>query len=146
MAHPTTPTDQQLDQQLADYTDQVLTGRQPTEKTGGSELESLQETVLLLNTAVRAARPDPTTAARMRKNVLSHWKRPTPAWQFPATWSRPAMVLAGLGALLLVAIALLLSTSGDQITGSAEGSTLFSALLIIAGLVLIFVLLRKYHH
>jgi hypothetical protein len=135
------PSEQELDQQLASFADQLLDKRGEHEVSGDAGMNGLEETIIQLNTAAQAARPDPAASARMRKNIMAQWQKPAPSWQLNFSWLRYA--LAASAALFILAAAFLLTSNGETLTGAAQGSWLWPAGLVIAGIILIIVILRK---
>jgi len=72
------PHAQQLDDQLAYFTDRVLSGENETEMDENfdqAELAELQKTVLRIKAAAQAAQPGEATALRIRSRLLLEWKQ-----------------------------------------------------------------------
>jgi hypothetical protein len=135
-----------LDDQLAEFTDQILAGGDETqmdEVLDQAELMELQKTVLRLKTAAQAARPSRAVTARVRAQLLLEWKKGRqpehPLSKF-FTWSWPRLALAGgLAVLSVIAIfTLFFSTPlGAPLMGTAEGPSVWAIVIILAGIVVI---------
>jgi hypothetical protein len=144
-----------LDDQLADFADQVLAGENETSMDAlpnQAELAELQKTILKMKTAVRAAHPSPETSARMRTRLLQAWeqeKQPVrpPSKRFTWPWPLPRFALVGgLAVLSILGLLVLLSApAGTPLMGTADGSPILALLSIIVGLVIISVFLWLDH-
>jgi len=147
--------EQQLDDQLSEFTDQIMSGsgqENMDEVFSGTELVELQKAVLQMKTAAQVARPTAEANARVRSRLLSEWKQsqlPKRPASRHFSWSLPRVVLAGgLAIISLVGLSLLF-TSGSLTTtplmGTAEGSPIGALFFIIIGAVLVAWLLWRDH-
>jgi hypothetical protein len=148
--------DQQLDNQLCDFTDQVLSDENEAkmqETLNPSELAKLQKAILRMKAATQTARTNEAAAVRIRTRLLTEWKkdkqaeRQTPK-RFAWNWTAPRMALAGGFAILVIfgAIALFSPTTAP-LMGTAEGSSqTWSPLFILAGIIIIVLLLWNNRH
>src|SRR5258708_14109082 len=120
----TSKPESNLDDQLADYTDQLLDGGRRTPPTPPSkELRGLEETVLKLEQTVQAGAVDPKVLKRMQADFNSRLRnggaRPRPAWQSNQTRRRMVLVYALIVLLLISLFSLPFLTSG---TGSIQAT------------------------
>jgi len=147
--------EQQLDNQLADFTDQVLSGENEATlqaSTTLDELIELQKTVLLMKSAAEKARTDSEASARIRSRLLTEWKKTQQAERatskrFNWKWTMPRLALAGgFAVLVLIGVVTLLPKSTTPLTATAEGSRPWSPFLILAGIIIIAVILWRNRH
>lgn len=124
------PEAQNFDEQLAAFTDLVLSQDEIVEMTEETEqqveLQKLQETVLRMKFAARQALPDVKIRERIRKNLLSEWQsgnRSASAGQKGVSGLRkfPAITLAGGFALILLIGVLLVSLPDNAPLNAAAG-------------------------
>jgi hypothetical protein len=95
------PDDRLLDEQLAEYTDQLLGASAPEQEpelSPDGELRALQETVRQVAHIVGADAPDAAMAERIRSNLKAYWQRTlTPPARAPLArmsfWQRVRQVL-----------------------------------------------------
>ena len=151
------PHAQQLDDQLAYFTDRVLSGENETEMDENfdqAELAELQKTVLRIKAAAQAAQPGEATALRIRSRLLLEWNKgrqvlaQSPQRFIWPSWSLPRMVLAG-GLVVLgvfVVVVLFFTPLAAPLVGAAEGSPVWALLFIVVGIVIISLLLWLDHH
>ena len=150
------PHAQQLDDQLAEFTDRLLSGENELdmeEALNQTELAELQKTVLRMKTAVRAAHPGEAAARRIRSRLLLEWKqgRQTQTRKpqhFDWHWPLPRRALVGgLVVLSVFGIATLFFIPiSAPLMGAAEGSPVWALLFIVVGIVIISLLLWLDHH
>src|SRR5512133_3069206 len=118
--------EQALDDQLARFTDQVLSGNMGGQaEMNDPELANLQQTTLRLQSALHEQsalwvdRPNPAVAARIRSRLHSEWKK---AWQPSRTnWQWTQLAVGGLFILFLAAALFFMSPSAEILPGAAEG-------------------------
>lgn len=153
------PERPELDDRLADFTDQLFSGQEPELAGDDSELRQLQEAVLHLYQAQPEKRPSAAMQARIAARLAQRlrqqqrevkgqtgvqppgwwqklWKRPS-AWQSTRgrqRW-RVAALVASLAAVLLLSLPLL-SEPGSSLPGTAVGnqSSGFVAAIVIVAL------------
>ena len=146
------PLDQELDEQLSKFADQVLSSNEneavvQEEDIEQGELAELQRTVLRLKVAVKTARTNDVTNARIRTRLLAEWKKTRQAElqtpkRFIWNWSLPRVALAGGFIVLIISsVIALLTPSAVPLVGTANGSQTWSPLFILAGIVIIVLLL-----
>jgi len=146
------PLDQELDEQLSKFADQVLSSNEneaivQEEDIEQGELAELQRTVLRLKAAVKTARTNDVTNARIRNRLLTEWKKTRQAKlqtpkRFFWNWSLPRVALAGGFIVLIISgVMALLTPSAVPLVGTASGSQAWSPLFILAGIVVIVLLL-----
>jgi hypothetical protein len=149
------PQDQQLDDQLSKYTDQVLSDENEAnaqEAMNQDELVELKKNVLRMKTAVQTARLSNASEARIRAHLLTEWKKTRKVEQqtpkrFVWNWTLPRIALVGGFAILIIFSAITLSTpTPSPLMGTANGSQGGSPLLILAGIVVIVLLLWHNRH
>jgi hypothetical protein len=156
MADHLKPDVPDLDQQLADFTDEVLSGVQPETQTmlsENQELRPLQETVLRFQRAFGTRQtPNEALARRVQANLIAAWRnqpelQPEPWWR---RWSRGISLPAArrgwapVSALVVVLIVVLAtsllvpaSPSGGGLPGAAGGWAGVIPALLILGIVLV---------
>jgi len=150
------PHEQQLDDQLSEFTDQVLSSDENEAKMqemmNQDELAELQKTVLRMKAAVQTARTSNTSSVRIRTRLLTEWKKNKQAEQqaskrFTWNWSLPRIAMAGGFAVLIIFGAVtLLKSSTTPLIGTADGSQAWSPYIILAGIVIIVLLLWHNRH
>jgi hypothetical protein len=148
--------DQQLDNLLSEFTDQVLSSDEIEAKmlevTNQDELDELRKTVLRMKAAVQMARTSDTTNARIRTRLLQEWKetrraeRQSPK-RFVWNWSLSRLALAGGFAVFIVfGVITLIVPSTTPLIGTADGSHVWSPLFILVGIIIIALLLWRDRH
>ncbi len=145
--------EQQLDDQLSEFTDRVLSGKNEEsmqEIMAQDELVELQQAVLFMKSAAQKARASGEADARIRNRLMMEWRktrqadRPTQK-RFGWNWSMPRLAFAGgFVVLILLSIVTLLDPAETSLTATAEGSQAWSPILIIAGIV--FIVLFFWHN
>jgi hypothetical protein len=151
-----TKTDaQKLDDELAEFTDLVLSDRDETEmepeaSTNQVELAELKKTVLRMKAAVRAADPSGTAKAHVRARLLSEWKMTSQpsSKRFNWPWSLPRLSLVGGLAVLTLAgiVTFFLSPISTPLAGAAEGTPFLALIFIVVGIVIISIFLWLDRH
>lgn len=128
--------EQALDDQLASFTDQVLSST-----TGGQmdmndlELANLQQTALRVQFALWVDRPNAAVAARIRSHLQSEWKK---VWQPSRTnWQWTQLAVGGMFVLFLAAAIFFLAPTTEMLPGTAEGFLPWTPLFIVIGLTFI---------
>jgi hypothetical protein len=125
-----TPRD--LDQELADFTDQILSpGAAQPVPDGDPELAELQETVLLLKQASEEAGVSKEAAARMRARLVRRIQQEMPgrtnAWvDLVATLRQNLGVVIGAIVVVALAITLIVVQPGSlpgELPGTATGGS-----------------------
>lgn len=153
MANMDEGREKQLDDLLAGFSDQVLSGENVNDLADmDQELSELQKTILRLQSASQEARPTPAVTARMRTNLLLAWsqeKRQDEEGSFAGFVAAHQRLLVYGGVFLLFIMVVAVSFSplgGDSLTGTADGSNGNTGLLALAGLLLVailFVIIRR---
>lgn len=154
-----------IDDQLADYTDNILnektTEADENPSTLDPELRALEQTALRLKSTFRDEGPSEEVIRRMRRNIITQWeqqenKRPEPFWKkwMPAgqKWQsqrsrRRIRVAISLGTLLVIlftGVYLLHGTGTEQFATSGQNLNV-SIVFIVGSLVLlaVWINLRK---
>jgi hypothetical protein len=154
----------ELDARIAAFADRVIGDKSAqgsvikpveteTEKEIGenmalAEMAELEETILRFNAAAKAARPDPAAAARISAGVRAAWKKPQGlGWAarlnaFNLSQRLP-VYLAAVLVVVLLAAGLLMQSGTGELTGAALELPLWTPFLLIVGIIIIFVILRK---
>jgi hypothetical protein len=149
------PQDQQLDDQLSKFTDQVLSDENETnaqETMNQDELAELKKNVLRMKAAVQTARISNASDARIREHLLTEWKKTRKAEQqtpkrFVWHWTLPRIALVGgLAILIIFSATTLFTPTPPPLMGTANESQGGSPLLILAGIVVIVLLLWHNRH
>ena len=143
--------DQQLDNQLSEFTDQVLSSNENEAKVqeviNQDELAQLQKTVLRMKAAVQAARMSGATNACIRARLLEEWKKTRQAERtiqkrLVWNWSLSRIALTGGFVILIIfSLTAIFIPSATSLIGTAHGSQAWSPLFIFAGIVIIVLLL-----
>jgi len=156
MADHLKPDVPDLDQELADFTDEVLSGVQPETQTMLSEnpeLRGLQQTVLRFKRAFGTRQtPDEALARRIQANLVAAWRKepelqPEPWWQ---RWWRgitPRPTRRGWGPMVALVVVLLVIMATSLVVpfsptspgpGAAGGwAGLVPAMLILGGVLVV---------
>jgi hypothetical protein len=143
--------EQSLDDQLSEFTDQVLSSDENEAKVqemvNQGELAELQKTVLRIKAAVQAARTSKAPSLRIRTRLMKELEqvkqseRQAPK-HFAWNWSWQLMALSGgLVVLFTFGLIMLLIPSTTTLIGTADGLQAWSPLIIIVGMVVIIFLL-----
>jgi hypothetical protein len=147
--------EQQLDDQLSEFTDQVLSGENEAnmqDAMNHDELVKLQKTVLRMKAAAQTARTNNASNARIRARLLAEWKNSMQAERqsskrFNWNWSLPRLALAGgFIALIIFGATTLFAPTTTPLMGTADGSQTWSPFFILAGIVIIVFLLWHNRH
>jgi hypothetical protein len=147
--------EQQLDYQLSEFTDQVLSGENEAnmqDAINQDELADLQKTVLRMKTAAQTARTDNASNARIRSRLLTEWRNSKQterqsSKRFVWDWTLPRLALAGGFVVLIIFGAVtLLTPATTPLMGTADGSQVWSPLFILAGIIVIVLLLWRNRH
>jgi hypothetical protein len=144
--------EQQLDDQLSEFTDQVLSGENEAkmqETLNPNELAELQKTVLRMKAAAQTARTNDAAVARIRTRLLTEWKKDKQiSKRFVWNWTLPRMALAGgFVILVIVGVITLFKPATTPLMGAAaEGSQTGAPLFILAGIIVIVLLLWNNRH
>jgi hypothetical protein len=161
----------ELDTRLAQFADLVINGKVVQRSADGhllpgeghktencmdeASMAELEETILRLNAAVKAARPDSASSARIAAGVMAARRKPAPlrsgGWLQNLRRGSGLQAAAAFAVLtLLLAAGLLLQSGEGSLTGAAvdlpfSGTSMqwWPPLLIIVGFILVFVLLKK---
>jgi len=159
MADHLKPDTPDLDQQLANFTDEVLSDAQLETQAmmaQNQELRALQEIVLRLKRAFGTRQPDEAMANRVRSNLIAAWRQQQSDPQRDAWWQRWYRRIAGgqtgrvwrpIYALAVVIVVILATTllfpaspaPGGGLPGAAGGLAGFIPALLILGVVLVVV-------
>jgi hypothetical protein len=141
--------DQRLDDQLSEFTDQLLSvdnGIKAKETMNDGELDGFKKSVLRVNSAARMARPGPEVSVRVRARLLKEWKQQQARQPERLTFKRFAwpfsrFALAGsLIILLILGITTIFLPNTTPLMGTAEGWQAWAPLFILVGIALIIVL------
>lgn len=142
--------DQQLDEQLAIYTDAVLAGKPDESGDLPEALSAEAATVQLLQAIIRPQEGvEPAFRHQLTKTLKAEWRQ-QPRRSAPALWKRYRVAMALAAACLLLIAGLWLAgvntLNSTDTVGTAQGTmeTLLVTLLFGAGvLTLLFLLLRR---
>jgi len=155
MNKPFNLQEQQLDDQLSEFTDQVLSNKSEEdmqEIMAQGELAELQKAVLLMKSATKKARTSGDADARIRKRLIMEWKnirqaeRPAPK-RFTWNWNMPRRALAGgFAVLILISVVTLLTPTEAPLTATSGGSQTWSPFVILAGIIIIVFILWHNRH
>ncbi len=149
MNKSSTPHEQQLDEQLSEFADLVLSGgsEEGMDKIANEEeMAKLQKTVLLMKAVAQQARTNPEAKARIHERLRAEWRKTRQAEikkpkAFNWNWNSPRIAFAGgFIALIMVGIAALFIPAGIPLTAAANGLQSWSLFLIILGIGIIFLL------
>lgn len=139
--------EKKLDDQLAEFTDLVLSEKNETNmqvSTTANELAELQETVLRMKSAAKKACADSNANARIRSRLMLEWKKEQRAKRTADkgfNWNMPRLALAGgFVVLMLIGVATLLPTGTTPLTATAGGLRQWSPFLILAGILVIVII------
>jgi anti-sigma-K factor RskA len=141
-----------LDDQLAEFTDQVLSDGNEMFSQETDEMAELQKTVIRMKSAAQAAHADSEAKARIRSRVMMEWKKTqqakqTTAKRFNWNWNMPRLAFAsGLAILILIGVVTLLPPTTTPLTATADGSHPWSPFLVIAGIIIIVYILWRNRH
>ncbi len=151
--------DRELDDQLADFTDKLLSKDETLEASlarEDAELRALQEMVVLLHKAVGEQQPSPATTSRIRSGLIAEWhqlqgkikERPARrlvwsrdflrrlGWSFKRQGRRRLVLgVAAVTTVVLLALVWLFSDAGLELKATAGEGEL--GLLMILGLLLL---------
>jgi hypothetical protein len=142
--------EKQLDDQLASFTDLVLSEKHELNMQASSttdELAELKKTVLRMKAAAIKARADNNANARIRSRLMVEWKKEQQAKRAADkgfNWNMPRLALAGgFVVLMLIGVATLLPTGNTPLTATAGGLRQWSPFLILAGILVIAIILWR---
>jgi hypothetical protein len=151
MSNPSDLHEQQLDDQLSEFTDRVLSGENE-EIMAQDELVELQKAVLLMRSAAQKARASSEADAHIRGHLMTEWKKVRQAERqkskgFNWNWNMPRLALAGgFAVLILISVVSLLSPAETPLTATANGSQSWTPAIVILGIVIIvFIFWRNRH-
>ncbi len=140
------PDNSSLDDELARFADQLLAGGGP-EKPGlahmGREHHALEETVVRLDGAFRAAEPDRAMSSRIKANLFKEWQRSGPQAQKPSFWQQrlglPAalrlqwIVTAAVVGVLVLAYGLAGGFAAPSTGSAGSGSLTINPVWLVGG-------------
>ncbi len=137
-----------LDDQLADFADKALSGDVKVDRLSGEEMRPLQETVLMMKSAVQQARPSQASVVRMRTNLLVAWQKERRADAetnvslagFFAIYQRPIVTIGALLIFVAVAGLFFLPAEGSSLAATAEAAGGVSSFVLIGLLLLVIIL------
>ena len=141
--------DQYLDDQLAEFTDQLLSdegGSDLQGSTNDDSLAALKQTAIRMKAAARTAQKGSAVSAHIRARLLKEWKQQTTqskgiSWKLffqPA----PRFALAGgLVVLLLLSIFTVYTPDSSPLTGAAMELKAWMPLFVLLGLILVIILI-----
>jgi anti-sigma-K factor RskA len=147
---------QKLDDQLAEFTDRVLSEENETEMqsedfTNQVELAELKKTILRMKAAVRNTHPNDMAKERIHTRLLLEWKKTSQSKSKRFNWPRSLprfSLVAGFVVLALAGIVtFLVNPNLTPLTGTAEGAPAWAPIFIVIGLVIIsiFIWLDRHH-
>ncbi len=96
---PEKPDNHSLDEQLADYTDAILSRQESAldrDSEAGPEIAGLQKTVRLLRHAVTDTQPGRAVAARIWPRLASEWRQVNRSRRASASQQEPVSILQSL--------------------------------------------------
>jgi hypothetical protein len=140
--------DQHLDDELAEFTDRLLSSGDEikAQKTVNDDsLTELKRTAIRMKTAARMARPSASVSARIRARLLREWKEQSAqpkrlaffkALFEPMSVPRFAM-LGGTVILLLLSVVIFIVPTTSPLPGAAVSVNTWAPLFIFFGIVLI---------
>jgi len=162
-----TPADKELDDELVEFTDKLLS-REILEKSKmNAENLELQETIVLMKKYLDTSLPDEEVADRIRSNLVKEWHKievgeRMPFWkklsqQFQvlnSSWQSTrnrrrvqTFVLAVAAVAVLVAALVLFPSGQDAMAATAGGrgslSPVFIGLIVVSGIIAIAALIRS---
>jgi anti-sigma-K factor RskA len=149
MNKSSTSHEQQLDEQLSEFADRVLSGgsEEGMEKIANEEeMAKLQKTVLLMKAVAQQARTNPEAKARIHERLTAEWRKTRQVElkkpkTFNWNWNSPHIAFAGgFIALIMIGIATLFIPTGIPLTAAANGLQSWSLFLIVLGIGIIFLL------
>ena len=140
--------DQRLDDQLSEFTDQLLSAEneiKAQETMNDGELDAFTKSALRVKAAARMARPGPEVSARVRARLLKEWKqqaRQPERLSFKRfIWPFSRLALAGsLAILLILGTTTIFLPNTTPLMGTADGLQAWAPLFILVGIALIIVL------
>jgi len=144
--------EQQLDDQLSEFTDSVLSGEREKDMqemmAQDKELAELQQAVLLMKSAARKARVSGEADARIRRRLMTEWKKEQQTSKsFNWNWNMPRLAFAGgFVVLILLSVVTLLTPAEAPLTAAAGGDQPWQPILITAGIVIIVLIFWRNRH
>ena len=136
--------EQELDEKIADFADKVLSMNEEikiNDAQPGEEFLQLQKTILKMKAAARQARPDATTSARIRRNLLLSAKQENFSSNKSSENRKRFFGMALAGSFIVVALISFLffpaQPSGQSLTGTANGISPLTTIVIVLGIILI---------
>jgi hypothetical protein len=141
--------DQQLDDQLSEFTDLLLSAGNEIkmqETMNEDELAKLKKSVFRMKAAAQVARPSTAVSARVRTRLLKEWRQQTRQSKSlifkEFTWSMPRLAMAGgVVVVLILSITMLFIPSITPLAATAEGLQAWAPLFILIGIALIIFLI-----
>ncbi|MGD8457476.1 MAG: hypothetical protein PVF83_13925 [Anaerolineales bacterium] len=170
MAKRLTNDEKNLDDQLAQFTDQVISGQatQPSAPDTAGDLLALQKVILEIHRSTSQQAPDGKLTAKLQRNLLKAWRQEmerdasgtnlfsritrffsprSSGWQSTAQRRRRLAGQIALAAIVVLAIFIPLAQSQGPLSGAATGETgiaiLFLVLIAAGSLVAWFLWGRK---
>jgi anti-sigma-K factor RskA len=149
--------DQELDNRLADFADQVMNGmigqipfeaEKEAQESEKAEIAELKKTILRFHAAVKAAQPDPATAARIASRVKIGSKKPVQAWwkSWLGTFQpgfKPQAALAVAMVVVVLVAASLIKPGAGELAGTAIGFPTWALVLFIGIVVIVIIVIFK---
>ncbi|MDX9990504.1 MAG: hypothetical protein RBS68_00515 [Anaerolineales bacterium] len=140
--------EKKLDEQIAEFADQILATDEDIDMKNfdqADELINLQKTILSMKAAVEIARPDKTTRARIRRNLIlltSQEENPAPQAARQKLRRISGIALAsGFALIIFLGIVLMpFQESNPPLTGAAQLSQPWIPILVILGVVTIVII------
>lgn len=140
--------EKKLDERIAEFADQILATDEDIDMKNfdqADELINLQKTILSMKAAVEIARPDKTTRARIRRNLIlltSQEENPAPQAARQKLRRISGIALAsGFALIIFLGIVLMpFQESNPPLTGAAQLSQPWIPILVILGVVTIVII------
>lgn len=160
MSEKPTSQNNDLDDKLAEFADQVLGGQEPHSTNPGNEdeeMRSLAQIVMLLDEEFSSDQPSPDMADRIKSNLVTEWHRSNPGMQAASSskrwWQRltsgrasgykqqQLFTFAFIAVMVVVLMVVMVSPSADgALSGAAEGGGGILLPVLLLGAVLLGVL------
>jgi hypothetical protein len=147
--------DRTVEDQLADFTDQILEGTADEDRnplTPDPELRALQQTALRLKNALPVEEPSEAVIHRMRQNIVMQWKQeknktsepfwksflsarklPGQKWQSQHSRRRQNLRISLAAVVLLLLVSIPLINKAGSVQPAASGQNLNAGLFIAFG-------------
>ncbi|HNB41377.1 MAG TPA: hypothetical protein PLG52_07745 [Anaerolineales bacterium] len=145
----------QQDNELADFVDQLLDGKNPPASTSDEELVSLEKTLLRLNDAFPPENLDEAKSKQMLARLKTRMRREEEEKAAkPSFWSRlfdlqanpqvGLLIAAAVVVFVIVSFPAVVQPSGSAVSGTASsGGSMYVGLGLLALLFIVYLVSRK---